>query len=49
MITASSEKHINFRDESPNSNPERESSIELTTKFSPEPHDPHNVWRKKSY
>lgn len=35
MITASSEKHINFRDESPSSNPERESSAEMLTKFSP--------------
>jgi len=35
MITATSEKHINFRDESPSSNPERESSAEMLTKFSP--------------
>lgn len=49
MITSTSEKHINFRDESPNSNPERDSSVEMMTKFSPESTDPHNVWRKKSY
>lgn len=49
MITSTSEKHINYRDESPNSNPERDSSVELMTKFSVESTDPHNVWRKKSY
>lgn len=47
MITSSSEKHINLRDDSPNSNPERESSAEIFTKFASEPND--NVWRKKSY
>ena len=49
MVTSTSEKHINFRDESPNSNPERDSSIEISAKFSHESSDSHNVWRKKSY